>query len=418
MSRIVPLLLLLLVPAVRAQTPAEAPVRTLKQAYELALKNSDSVAISEQAIRRAEALYRAAFGGSLPVLSARSDTSWQDKRSSPPSTQTDAAFRLSWSGLTGYRELAAVRGSKAVTAQRESEKARAEQLLLGDVAAAYYGLLQSRANAETTGRLIEFADKRLSELKERVRVGRAREADALAQEVQSQSLRSQLEESSRLARARADLLEFLVRAPVAPEADDAAVPGTPGPLESYLARIESRPDVAAARESVRAADAAAAAARADFLPAVTAQANRYLYRPAIRDNNKWDASVGVSLPIFSFGAIRASVAAARAAATSEGFELRAARRAADLDTRNSHRDYETAVRQLEIRRRGSDLAKRDYSLQTADEKRGLVTAIEVLQSLDRLNTANLELANALLGARLSSINLELSAGARPEDLLK
>ena len=393
-------------------------MRTLKQAYELALKNSDAIAVSEQAIVRAEALYRAAFGGSLPVLRARSDTSWQDKRATPPSTQTDAALRLSWTGLTGYRELAAVRASKAVASQRENAKARAEQLLLGNVAAAYYGLLQSRANATTTGRLIEYADKRLAELKERVRVGRAREADALAQEVQSQSLRSQLEESSRLALARADLLEFLVRAPVDPVADDSAASPAPAPLDSYLARVENRPDVAAAREAVRAADAAADAARADFLPSVTAQANRYLYRPSIRDNNKWDAAVGVSLPLFSFGAIRANVAAARATATSQEFELRATRRAADLDTRNAHRDYGTAVRQLDLRRRGSELAQRDFSLQTADEKRGLVTAIEVLQSLDRLNTANLEFANALLQARLSSINLELSAGARPEDLLK
>jgi hypothetical protein len=47
-----------------------------------------------------------------------------------------------------------------------------------------------------------------------------------------------------------------------------------------------------------------------------------------------------------------------------------------------------------------------------------VTAIEVLQSLDRLNTANLELANALLQARVSSINLEIAAGAEPEAILK
>ena len=386
--------LLLLAPLfASAQTPP--PVRTLKEAYELALKNSDSIAISAEAVAQAEALYRAAFGSSLPELSVRNDTTWQDKRN--PGTQSDGALRATWAGLTGYHELAAVAGSKSTIGRRQREKERAEQLLLGTVAQAYYGLVQSRANEATTGRLIEFADKRLAELRERVRVGRAREADALAQEVQSQSLRSQLAESARLSGARADLLEYLVRAPVDPVADEAAVPVPPGPLESYTARAASRPDVEAARDAVRTAEAAVGVARADYLPEFTATGNWYGYRPAFRSNVHWDAAASVSLPLFSFGATRASVAAASAARRSFDYSLRATLRAADLDARNAHRDY---------------------SLQTSDEHRGLVTAIEVLQSLDRLNNANLDLASALLQARVTAIALEVAAGAAPEAILK
>lgn len=417
MSRYFAPLVLLLLPAfAAAQTPA--PVRTLREAYKAALENSDSVAVSEQSLRQAEALYRAAFGGSFPVVSVRNDTTWQDKRASGDSTQSDGALRVSQTGLTGYREFAAVRASKSSVSQRENERRRAEQLLLDDVSTAYYGLLQAEDNVATTTQLIEYADKRLAELKERVRVGRAREADALSQEVQSESLHSQLEESRRQVQARADLLAFLTRSAIEPQAPASDAPTQPPALDGYLSRLETRPDVAAARDAVKVAGGSVDIARSDFFPEVAAQFNYYGYRPAARSNNKWDAAASVSLPIFSFGAIRSSVASAKAAYSRQEFVLRAAVRAAELDVRNAHRDYASAIRQLDIQRRSNALAQRDYKLQTADERRGLVTSIEVLQSLDRLNISTLALNNALVNTRLAAISLELAAGAMPEDILK
>jgi outer membrane protein TolC len=411
--------LLLAAPAAaQVSAPPAAPVRTLKEAYRAALENSDSVAQSEQTLRQAEALYRAAFGGSFPRLEARHDTTWQDKRSGGDSTQSDGYLRVSQSGLTGYRELASVRSSGSVLAQRQAERRRAEQLLLEDVAGAYYGLIQAEENVSATAQLIEYADKRLAELKERVRVGRAREADALSQEVQSESLRSQQEESMRQVQARRDLLAYLTRAPIEPLAPpaDAAVP--PAPLEGYLSRLESRPDVAAARDAVRAAGGSLDVARAGYFPEFSGSFDYYVYRPAARSGNKWDAAASVSLPLFSFGATKASVEAARAGYSRQEYALRAVVRAAELELRNAHRDHASAVRQLDISRRSGALAQRDYRLQASDERRGLVTAIEVLQSLDRLNIANLALNNALVSTRLAAVTLELAAGAMPEDVLK
>jgi|CXWL01.1.fsa_nt_gi outer membrane protein TolC len=405
--------------------PGTPAVRTLRDAYRAALENSDSVAISEQTLRQAEALYRAARGSAFPLVALRNDTSWQDRRSAgtagagnATNTQSDGMIRASQSGLTGYRELALLKTAKSTISQRAHERRRAEQLLLADVAGAYYGLLQAKQNVATTSQLIAFADKRLAELKERVRVGRAREADALSQEVQSEALRAQLEESARQVSARADLLGFLVRSSVDPQASPADSPAAPAALDAYLSRLEARPDVAAAKDAAVVAAAGVNVARGDYFPQIGLLANYYGYRPKARANNKWDAAVSASLPIFSFGAISASVDSAKAARSRQEYALRATQRAADLDVRNTHRDYSSALRQLDIQRRSGALAQRDYGLQTKDEHRGLVTAIEVLQSLDRLNIANLALNDALVQTRLAAINLEIAAGAAPEDILK
>lgn len=398
----------------RAETASSA-VRTLSDAYARALAASESIAISGQSIRQAEALYRKAFGSSFPALSMRSVTTWQDGDNGR--SQSDGMMRLSQTTLNGYRELAAIRAAKAGALQKESERLRAEQLLLNDVAGAFFGLLQSSANVATTVQLDEFALRRLKELQDRVRVGRAREADAIAQKVQLAALASQLEESQRQVSALTDLLAYLTRSSVIePRASDVSARSVERPLEYYLAKVEKRPDVGAARKAAEAAAASVSLARADRFPQLGLQGDWYGYRPAVRSHIHWDGQLIASLPIWSWGALKASVAAAQAFSSAEELALQSTRRQAELDIKNSYRNYASSRRQLGVQRQAVDLASRDYELQRRDENRGLVTSIEVLQSLDRLNGAKLALNNALLQARLTVLNLELSTGGRPLEM--
>lgn len=409
--------LLVLAAPGRAAEAGSSVVRTLDDAYAKALAASETIAINEQSIRQAEALYRRAFGGSFPEISLRSVTAWQDGDGGR--SQTDGMVRLSQSSLTGYRELMAARAAKATTAQREAELQRAQQLLLVDVAGAFFGLRQSSENVKVTLQLEEFAGLRLKELKERTRVGRGREADAIAQEVQLAGLESQLEEGRRQVEARKDLLSYLTRAPEI-EAGVSAEPAKaePPPLESYLARLETRPDVVSARKAAEAASDGVGVARADRLPQIGLLADWFAggLRPDSRNDLRWDGQLTVSLPVWSWGARKAGTDAAKAFWRAEELALQSARRQAALDIKNAYRDYASAKRQLEVQGRAVALAQRDFELQRRDEKRGLITSIEVLQSLDRLNSAELARINALLQTRLAAIALELSAGARPGDM--
>jgi outer membrane protein len=406
--------LLLISASAFAQTGAP-PVRTLGDAYRRALEASETIAISQQSIRQAEDLYRAALGSSFPLVSLRSATAWQD--GDRGRSATDLGARLSQTGLSGYRELFEVRSAKAFTGQREYERLRADQLLLADVGAAFYGLLQSRENVRVTGELEGFARSRLVELKDRVRVGRAREADAIAQDVQLAALESQLEENQRQADARVDLLLYLTLAGgIEPATSETpAEPQLPD-LAGYLAKVESRPDVEAARKAADAAADRVHVARADLFPQASLQADWYGSRPSDSNRIRWDGQLILSLPVWSWGSLSASLDAAKSASTIEELLLSSTRRQARLEVENAYRDYSSARKQLDIQRRAVDLAERDYSLQIRDEKRGLITSIEVLQSLDRLNGARLAYTNALLQARLAILNLELSAGAKPEEM--
>lgn len=387
---------------------------TLKDLFAYALRNSERIAISEETVREAEALYRNTLGSSFPDFSYRRETSLEDDEDA----ENEGFFRVAKTDLTGFRELAAVRSGKAAVRQRKYEQERIEQLLLQDISLAYYSFLLAEENATSTQRLMTLAQERLEELNERVRVGRARPVDAIAQQVLMASLESQWEESQRQVEARKDLLAFLIGITELDDITEAPLSVVTGSLESYLARSEHRPDVQAARENVHVFKGLKQVAFADYLPQLNLTANSYTDRPDEDDDSEWNVLLSVELPLWDWGARRGALGAADAVVSQAEKSLQFSLRQAGLEIRNAYRDHESAKKQLTIQAKSVELARQDYEIQMEDDRQGLVTNLEVFESLDRLNNAELAFNNARLQERLAIINLAIASGATPEEILK
>jgi outer membrane protein TolC len=394
---------------------------TLKDIYAAALKNSERIAVSEQSVRRAEALYRQTMGSAFPDLSFQHQTLWQDRTGSraTQSPQSQGSFQILKTGLTGYRELAALRAGRSTIREAEFARMQVERLLLSDIASAYFGFVQSGENLSSTQRLINLSEARLRELDERVRVGRSRKAEAIEQQYQIVTLESQAVEVARSVAADEDLLSYLAGAPVRDvDRTGVSTPTVTETLPARLSRVESRPDVRTARAAADAARGAVDLARGEYLPQIALGFNAYTYRPDAYKNINWDASVGVGVPLWAWGARRNAVRAAQASLAINEQELKAALRQADLDVRNAYRDLTTALRQLELHTQAVGLARRDYEIQLRDDRQGLVTNLDVLESLNRLNAAELALINSRVQARQIALTLEIASGATPEEALK
>ncbi len=394
-------------------------IGSLKEAYFSAVKNSERIAISDQFIRQAENLYRQTWAGSLPSIAYRHEFFWQD-RGDPLADRVrdEGMFRAETGQLSGYRELAAIRAGRAARRQEEHRFRFAEQLLLRDIAGAFYGYLQAEENVRSTEGLLDSAGKRRKELIERVRVGRSREAERVSQDFQITTLESQLEETKRSMASFQDFLSFLIAAPVAqPFSEEPEIKET-GSLDSYLARVEKRPDLQAAIEQTKISRQLVRIARSDFFPFLDGTANYYTDRPESEKEVEWDASLDVGISLWSWGESRASLNAAHAGLTISELEARALHRQVELDVRNAHRDFVSAQEQIKIKKKAVELARRDYELQIRDDRRGLVTSLEVLESLNRLNAAELVFNNAKLVVRLAGLNLELASGQSPEEILQ
>jgi multidrug efflux system outer membrane protein len=232
------------------------------------------------------------------------------------------------------------------------------------------------------------------------------------------SLESQLEESLRQVHSRRDLLAFLIGAPELESGIvEVPVPAEDRSLETYLAQAPNRPDIQAAQASVKSVKNLLHVARADYLPSLNATANSYTDRKDAGDPD-WDVLLSVDVPIWNWGGRQGAVGAADAVLKQEEQEMQLALRQAELEIRDAHRNYLTAKRQMELQQRTVDLARRDYEMQVRDDAQGLVTNLEVFASLDRLNNAELALNNARLEEKLAAINLQIAAGARPDEILK
>jgi outer membrane protein TolC len=400
---------------------ASGAVFSLKDIYAAALKNSERIAVSEQSVRQAEALYRQTLGSSFPDVSFQHQTLWQEMTALVPTQrpQSSGYLQIQEVGLTGYRELAALRAGRSTIREAEFARMQAERLLLNDIAAAYFGLVQSRENLSSTKDLINLSEARLRELNERVRVGRSRTTETIEQQYQIVTLESQAQAISRSVAADEDLLSFLAGTPVrAAEETSVSTPTVSQPLQGFLSRMDGRPDVQAARAAVRVSQGLVDLAKGGYLPQVSVGLDTYAYRPNEKKDINWTAWAGVGVPIWSWGARRAGVAKAKADLAIAEQELKATLRQADLDVRNAYRDLSTALSQLDLQAHALDLARRDYELQLRDDRRGLVTSLDVLESMNRLNAAELALINTQVQARQSALTLDIASGATPEEALK
>jgi outer membrane protein len=399
-----------------AEGPDPSSPITLKELYFSALKNSETIAVSDEAVRRAEALFRKALGDSLPEIFYSRSASFEENAK----TGHDGFFEVTKSGFTGWGELAAIRSSGSTMHQRRFERRRAEQILLQGIAAAYYGLLLAQENVTASKKLVELARGRSEELDRRVQLGKTRKADALGQQVLIGSFESQLEESARQVGARRDLLAFLVASPLGerPVAEPELLMDSAS-TESYLATASTRPDVEAARENVRSFQGLMEVTRSEFFPSFGVSAAAYTDKAILDDEDvDWDVSVSMSVPVWDWGSRGSAMDAAGADLAESEKELSEITRQAELDIRNAYRDLESVKKQLEIRRRSLEAAREDFQLQAEDDSRGLVTSLEVLESLDRLNSAELAFNSARLQEKLAAINLKIAAGSDPKDILR
>jgi outer membrane protein len=167
-------------------------------------------------------------------------------------------------------------------------------------------------------------------------------------------------------------------------ADESGELPPPGPLESYLAAIEGRPDVAAARSRAEAASAGEWVATGAILPSVDLVGNYYMKRSGLLDNVHWDAQLALTIPIFTGGQTFSRIREARSVRrqADQGFSL--ARRAAETEIRVLWDRLDSDRGQVEALDRAVELAQKSYDRQVEEYRQGLVNNLDVLTALNTL----------------------------------
>jgi len=163
------------------------PALTLKGCYERALKQSGEIAIRRELLEETEAHFQQAASALLPRATFSSSDKRQDGSGASLFTLRDVPerrFVLTQPLFAGFKEFSAMAATKAERRQRTQEKARAEQLLLLDVAGAFYLLLEKREEVSALEATRETLVERMDELRRRQEIGRSRPSEVASAEAQ------------------------------------------------------------------------------------------------------------------------------------------------------------------------------------------------------------------------------------------
>ncbi|MBI4227780.1 MAG: TolC family protein, partial [Candidatus Omnitrophica bacterium] len=291
-----PLLIWLLVAAAPALADAPAPL-TLADCYRLALKQSETLAIHQELITEAEAHFDQALSGLLPRLSFVSSDKRQDGTGSTAFTLRhvpERKFTLSQPLFAGFKEFAAMRGAKAERAQRQLETAHAEQLLLVDVANAFYLLLELQDDLGALAMIQEALTARLDDLTAREQIGRSRASEVVSAKAALRRVEAEGHEVRRQHIVARHLMEFLTGIePLGALVDAEPALPTVQPESAYLAKAVGQPAVQATEQAARVAKEAVTVAGADRWPTVDLDGNYYVERVGNAKDVAWDATLEV-----------------------------------------------------------------------------------------------------------------------------
>jgi outer membrane protein TolC len=375
------ILLAVALPPARAQE--NAPL-TLAEAYRMALKQSETLAIRQELIKEAQSRFVQSLSGILPRASFEASHTWEDGRRGTTIDTPERRFTVSQPLFSGFQEFAAMAATRAEGRQRKEEEKRARQLLFRDVSDAFYLYLTFQEDIDVLKSIHKALTDRMAELEKRGQLGRSRASEIASAEARLREVEAELEGAYSRSDVGRQLLEFLTGVEVPAVEDNVDVKVEWKSEEEYIGMIKNRPDVLAAQEAEAAARHEVTVARAGYLPTVDVDGNYYTKRGGTGSaaDRDWDVMLRVSIPIFSGGQTAGEVMQQKSQARQAELTRQLAERTAVNDVKNRYAQLKYGIRREEAQGKALAASKKNYELQEEDYRRSLVNNLDVLQALE------------------------------------
>ncbi|HEX4923113.1 MAG TPA: TolC family protein [Bdellovibrionales bacterium] len=399
---------------------------TIDEAFKSALSKNESVGQSREQVVQAEERLDQARGAILPSLSLNATHLIQPKPSDPiaaqffPETQTTVNVSATQPLFRGFREFAALRQRENMVGAEKQTRAGALVSLYERVAAAHVDVLALEQDLKNLEEQRTITGQRVKDLQARTRRGESSATEALTAQSTEAAVEAEIKMVEARLKSAREHFSYLTGLPVDARLTDVEPKRTQAKkIDEYLARVDERPDVKAAKERVSAAEEEVSIARGGHWPSLDVVGNYYLKRPeGFLSDLKWDVQFRFTLPLFEGGTRVSQTQEASSRNREAELELSRLRRQAAADIRSLYESHHARVGQLEALKRSAELAEKNYQTLQRDFRRGLARSIDVQLGLTEYRVMRRTYDSARYQARLDVIRLESAAAILPNAIAK
>lgn len=373
---------------------AETDSLSLEECYQLALIQSETVAIQKEAISRATAqVFNAASQGLGDVDFIVNRTVQDHQKSSltgdslgDPNVH-ESKFTISQPLFQGFKAIGALSGAGSYRREQTEAWIRAKELLYMDVARAFYSVLRYEKEIEISQDIHELLQQRIEELEKREKIGRSRVSEVLTAQARLKVVEAEIAGTrGTLATARY-LLEFLIGTELESRSlkEETSEEISSQTLKEHLKMAAARSDVKAAEQAIKTAWRGILVAQSGFWPTITLNHNQYMRREGTLSNLDWDTLFKIDVPLFSGGETLGQLKDSVGILKQKKLSYSLAKRQAELDIKQSYQIWVSTKETEKILREAVQDAEENYRLQSEEYGRSLVNNLDVLAALELLN---------------------------------
>ena len=391
---------------------------TLKSSFEAARLNMESIKRSEAVVQQSEELQVRARAAILPTIAGVGSYTRIDAPEGAGNSpflltkQYSAALRLSQPLIRGG-SLAGYQLAKESVLLSKFQKDATELNLYQLVISAYYNLQSAQKDVKNLEDFMRFSRERVKELKERTKIGRSRQGELVEAEAQLLSAESQHKQGQITLQNAEKMFEFYTRMTPTDIGDLPEIPAISGTLTAFVQKVKERPDIKATQQQVRVADRQIEIAKGGHYPQLDLTSNYYFDRTGILATSEWDVGLAVVIPLFQGGGVQAAVRESVEGKRIAELTRSETERAAERDIAISYQNLLQIQEQLRYTKGAMQRFEEAYKLNRADYKNGLVTNLDVLQSLSYFIDSKRAYNNLVALAHMNYKNLEAQTGVLP-----
>lgn len=417
----------------------QAPLLTLDQAFETALRENEQVRISRQDLRNAQTDITVARSNLYPQISLRGAHTRKKESGFSAGAGTGGTGGTGFSTPDNYNTLTfqldqhIYQWGKVWSAKRIAEyyydssqyrHLRQVQEILYQVSVQYYEVLLGRRSIEIAENALKRAIQQFDRASAQFEVGILTQTDVLRAEVQVAQSREQLERAKNqyniaLERLALEMGVESVPGPIE-EPDERSF--TPLPISGlFEVAMENRRDFNQAAQQLKAADERVDFEKADYFPNLSLT-GQYILTDEDElfygESNDWQASLVLSYPLFTGWKTSAEVDRARSEKSQAEYTLGRLRKQIRNQVRSVYLDIQTQQKVIDQLEQQVLSARQNYEQVSAQFEEGLLTAVDQVDAFTALNEAENRLAQAYYTYQLDLIRLDLATGIFQSDLLE